>query len=257
MYNQEIIANADAQITFSNEGKFYTVSLYSQKGLELIASLWLKLSCEYRLMYEPTWLGIPIIQLPDDIVMMQELIWKVRPDVIIECGLAHGGSAVLYASICELIGKGSIIGIDVEVRQYNRIAIKNHPLSKRIEIIEGSSIEEATVNLVRDKIASAETVMVVLDSNHSREHVLRELELYHAMVTPGSYLIVMDGAQAHVWEVPGCKRVAPDDNPLYAIREFLKNYPGWQIDEYYNRLHLTSHPSGYLRKLTAEESKRK
>lgn len=248
MYNQEIVASSGAQVTFTSEGKSRTVNLYSKEGLELVASLWLKLSCEYRLMYEPTWMGVPIIQLPSDIVMMQELIWKLRPDVIVECGLAHGGSAVMYASICELIGKGKVIGIDVEVRQYNRAAIQSHPMSKRIEIIEGSSVDVSTVELVRKKIDGARTVLVVLDSNHSYDHVLKELNLYHSMVTPNSYLVAMDGAQAHVWEVPKCKRVSSDDNPLRAIKEFLKNHAEWEIDEHYNRMHVTSNPSGFLRR---------
>lgn len=250
MYNQDIIAMPDAKVSFSSQGKSWAADLYSREGLELVASLWLKLSCQYKLMYELTWLGIPIIQFPEDIMMMQELIWKLRPDVIVECGLAHGGSAVFYASLCELIGKGRVIGIDIEVRQYNRMAITSHPLSGRIEIIEGSSIESSTFNLVKKTIDDAKKVMVVLDSNHSREHVLKELELYHTLVTPGSYLVVMDGAQANVWEVPNCKRFTPDDNPLYAIQQFIKSHSKWEIDEHYTRLHVTSNPSGFLHRLS-------
>jgi len=104
------------------------VDIYSEEGYKLMAELWLKTACQHRLMYEPTWLGIPIIQFPNDIVAMQELIWKVRPDVIVETGVAHGGSAILYASILELIGKGKVIGIDIEIRKYNRVAINSHPL---------------------------------------------------------------------------------------------------------------------------------
>lgn len=248
MYNQEIVAPSGSQVTFTSEGKSHTVNLYSREGLELIASLWLKLSCEYRLMYEPTWMGVPIIQLPSDIVMMQELIWKLRPDVIVECGLAHGGSAVMYASICELIGKGKVIGIDLEVRQYNRVVIQGHPMSRRIEIIECSSIDNNTVELVRGKVGNAQTVLVVLDSNHSYDHVLKELNLYHSMVTPNSYLVAMDGAQAHVWEIPRCKNLSRDDNPLRAIKEFLKDHPEWEVDEHYNRMQVTSNPGGFLRR---------
>ena len=223
----------------------------------MIASLWIKLCCEYRVMYEPTWLGVPIIQLPTDIVMMQELIWKLRPDVIVECGLAHGGSAVLYASICELLGKGRVIGIDVEVRQYNRTAIQNHLLSKRIEIVEGNSIDPSIVALVRKRVYGAQTVLVTLDSNHSRDHVFEELNLYHEMVTPGSYLVAMDGAQAHVWDVPRGKKEWKDDHPLQAIHEFLQGHRGFQIDPYYTRMHITSCPDGFLRRLTREELEQK
>ena len=253
MYNQEIVATGASQITLTCEGTSRTVDLYSPGGLEMIASLWIKLAAQYRLMYEPTWLGIPIIQFPTDIVMMQELIWKLRPDVIVECGLAHGGSAVLYASICELLGKGRVIGIDVEVRQYNRVAIQSHPMSKRIEIIEGSSIDPSTVALVKKRVSGAQTVLVALDSNHSREHVLQELSLYHEIVTPGSYLVAMDGAQAHVWDVPRGKKEWKDDNPLRAIHEFLREHPEFRIDPHYTRMHITSCPDGFLRRLTVEE----
>ncbi|MBI4575134.1 MAG: hypothetical protein HY722_02600, partial [Planctomycetes bacterium] len=121
----------------------------------LVAALWLKLCCEYRVMYEPTWLGIPIIQLPADIVMMQELVWKLRPDVIVECGVARGGSAVLYASICELLGRGRVIAVDVEIRPQNRRAIEGHPLAGRIELVEGSSTDPATVAQVRRRVEGA------------------------------------------------------------------------------------------------------
>lgn len=253
MYNREIVATDASQITLLSEGVARTFDLYSSEGLEIIASLWTKLCCQYRIMYEPTWLGIPIVQLPTDIVMMQELIWKVRPDVIVECGLAHGGSAVLYASICELLGKGRVIGIDVEVRQHNRVAIRSHPMSKRIEIVEGSSIDPSTVAKVEDRVGGSQTVLVALDSNHSREHVSQELNLYHKMVTPGSYLVAMDGAQAHVWDVPRGRPEWKDDNPLRAIHEFLREHAEFRIDPYYTRMYVTSCPDGFLRRLHSEE----
>ncbi len=253
MYNRDLVATSDSRLTLVCNGSSKTVDLYSQQGLEMVAGLWTKLGCEYRLMYEPTWLGLPIIQFPSDIVMMQELIWKVRPDVIVESGLAHGGSAVLYASLCELMGKGRVIGIDVEVREHNRLAIQDHPLSKRIDIIEGSSVDPRTVASVSQKVADAGTVLVVLDSNHSHEHVLKELTLYHSMVTPGSYLVAMDGAQAHVWDVPRAKPHWRQDHPMTAIHEFLREHPEFRIDPRYTRLHVTSNPDGYLRRLTEEE----
>lgn len=256
MYDTEVIATGTSKITLTDQETSRTVDVYSQEGRALISSLWTKLCTEYRVMYEPTWLGIPIIQLPTDIVMMQELIWKLRPDVIVECGLAHGGSAVMYASICELIGKGRVIGIDIEVRQYNRVAIQSHPMSKRIEIIEGSSIDPSTVAEVKERLRGARTVTVILDSDHSRDHVLQELNLYHQVVTPGSYLVAMDGAQAHVWDVPRGKKEWKDDNPLQAIEVFLKEHPEFQVDHHYTRMHVTSIPKGFLRRLTAEEMER-
>jgi cephalosporin hydroxylase len=228
------------------------VDLYSQEGLELVTQLWTKVSAEFRVMYEPTWLGIPIIQYPNDIVMIQELIWKVRPDVIIETGVAHGGSAILYASILELIGKGKVIAVDIEIRKYNEVAIKSHPLSKRITLIEGSSVDPDVVSDVTSRIRNEDTVLVLLDSNHSYEHVLKELELYSPLVSADSYLVAMDGAQEMVWDIPSGKKEWKDDNPLIAIREFLKKNPDWEVDPSYNRLLITSSPEGFLRRVEKE-----
>ena len=132
---------------------------FSRGLIFLVAGLWLKLSAEHRLMYQHTWLGVPIIQLPDDIVAMQELIWRLRPDFVVECGFAHGGSAVLYASILELLGKGTVIGVDVEVRTYNRVAIESHPLAHRIQIVEASSVAETTVTRLQRMVAGARTAV--------------------------------------------------------------------------------------------------
>ncbi len=253
MYDRSLVATAGSRLTLDCDGSRRTVDLYSREGLELIAGLWVKLSAEFRLMYEHTWLGVPIIQVPTDIVVLQELIWKLRPDFIVECGLAHGGSAILYASICELAGKGRVIGVDVEVRQHNRVALRSHPLAHRIEIVEGSSIDPATAAAVRSAVRGASTVLVVLDSNHSASHVRRELELYHEMVTPASYLVAMDGAQADVWDVPRGKAEWRTDNPLVAIRDFLGRHPEFREDPYPTRGLWTSCPHGFLRRSTAEE----
>lgn len=243
----------DQKITLTDGKKTKTVDLYSEEGLELISNLWVKLYAQYKLTHDVTWMGIPIIQFPEDVLMMQELIWKVRPDVIIECGIAHGGSMLFYASILELMGKGRVIGIDIEIRRYNRIAIKSHPMSHRVEMIEGSSTSENIINTVKKMIKGTNRVMVILDSDHSKEHVAKELELYNGLVTPGSYLVAMDGARGLVWDMPNGKPEWKDDNPLKAIEEFIENNPQFKIDPYYNRLKVTSNPNGFLRKLTQEE----
>lgn len=248
MYDQTLVTNPETRLTLTTGATSVDVDLYSQRGLEMVAGLWLKLSAENRLMYRHSWLGIPIIQLPGDIVAMQELIWRVRPDFIVECGFAHGGSAVLYASILELIGKGTVIGVDVEVRAYNRVAIEGHPLADRIHIIESSSVEESTAQRVAALVAGAPVVMVILDSNHARAHVARELELYHRLVTPGSYLVVMDGAQAHVWDTPRGKPEWRDDNPLPAIAEFAAAHPEFTGEDHWTRALVTSSPHGFLRR---------
>lgn len=241
------------KIKVEENGQSREVDIYSDEGFTLMAELWTKTSVQHRIMYEPTWLGIPIIQYPGDIVMMQELLWKVRPDVVIETGVAHGGTAVMYASILELLGKGRVIGIDVEIRQYNKVAIESHPMSKRISLIEGSSIDESVVGQVKDMIKDSRKVLVTLDSNHSYEHVIREMELYSPMVSADSYLVVMDGAQALVWDIPDGKTEWKQDNPLRAIEEFVQSHSEFEIDPRYNRLQITSNPQAFLHKLRDEE----
>jgi cephalosporin hydroxylase len=224
------------------------IDAYSDEGYKLVAELWTKVSVQHKLMYEPTWLGIPIIQYPGDVLMMQELIWKLRPEVIVETGFAHGGSAIFYASMLELLGRGKVISVDIEIRQYNRVAVQSHPLSHRIETIEGSSVDPAVVAEVKNRIGDGHKVLVTLDSNHSYEHVLKEMELFAPMVSSNSYLVAMDGAQALVADIPRGKEEWRDDNPLRAIHEFLERNPEWEVDPYYNRLLVTSNPDGFLRR---------
>src|SRR4051812_13784690 len=142
-------AGPGATLTLDDAGERTTVDLYSREGLELLSNLWIKSAAEHRLMYEPTWLGRPIIQFPTDVVAIQELLWRIRPDLVIETGIAHGGSLVLSASILELIGHGRVVGVDVEIRPHNRAAIDAHPLRHRIDLIEGSSIAGDTMTAVR------------------------------------------------------------------------------------------------------------
>jgi cephalosporin hydroxylase len=225
------------------------IDLYSAEGYALAAELWLKASCHHRVMYEPTWMGIPIIQYPTDMVMMQELLWKVRPDFVIETGVAHGGSCVLHASVLELIGKGQVIGIDVEIRKYNETAIKNHPMSKRIHLIEGSSVDISTIEKVKQLVKPGAKCVVVLDSNHSYQHVKAEIELYKEFVGVDCYLIVMDGAQEWAATLPNGKVEWATDNPLRAIREFVAATDGeWVVDDHYTRMHITSSPQGFLKR---------
>lgn len=253
LYQENLTTGPDARLTLSADGKETTCNLYSEEGFATVAALWLKLSAEYRRMYEPTWLGIPIIQLGDDVMMTQELIWQMRPDVIIETGIAHGGSLILSASICELIGHGRVIGIDVEIRKYNRVAIEAHPMKKRISLIEGSSIAPEVFARAQAACAGASKVLVLLDSNHTTAHVARELELYHTLVTPGSYIVAMDGAQRDVWDIPRGKKEWRDDHPLIAVDTFLKAHPEFVVDPHWTRLAVTSSPGGFLRRLAQAE----
>jgi cephalosporin hydroxylase len=224
------------------------VDIYSEEGFRVLSQLWTRSNWHNRLSYEVTWLGIPIIQLPEDMVIMQELIWKVRPDVVVEAGVAHGGALVLYASILELMGRGRVIGVDVEIRKYNRLAIEAHPLSHRIELIEGSSLADETVEAVRSRIRPGERVMVALDSAHNREHVLGELRRYAPLVTPNSYLVVFDAVMRPVADAPSAGAGWDQDNPLEAVREFLDGTDEFEVDRSRERLAVTYCHGGFLRR---------
>ena len=225
------------------------VDIYTPEGFAIVADLFTRSGWQNKLSYEVTWLGIPIIQLPEDIVMVQELIWKVRPEVVIETGVAHGGGLVLYASVLELLGRGRVVGVDVEIRKYNRLAIESHPLAHRIHLVEGSSVEPETVDQVRSLVGSDQGTMVMLDSNHSRDHVRHELELYAPFVSPGSYVVVFDEVMPMVADAPNAKPGWDRDNPLEAVRDFLGTHPEFVIDPAYERLRTTYCRSGFLRRV--------
>ncbi len=198
--------------------------------------------------YNFSWMGRPIIQLPQDIVAMQEIIWKTRPDLIIETGIAWGGSLVLYASILELLGNnGQVLGIDIDLREHNKKAIQDHPMSKRILTIQGSSVDVEVVEQVRQIALKKKSIMVVLDSNHTQNHVLQELKYYSAFVTKGNYLIVYDTVIEDVHSDVS-RLWGKGNNPKTAVWEFLKTTDRFEIDkEIQYKLLLTVAPDGYLR----------
>jgi len=239
-------AGANSTLTLDNDGDKTTVDVYSKEGLDFLSNLWIKSAAEHRLMYEVTWLGRPVIQFPTDIVAIQELLWRIRPEIVIETGIAHGGSLILSASILELIGCGKVIGIDIDIREHNKKAIQEHPLAHRIELIEGSSTELTTFEKVQKSIGNARSVLVFLDSNHTEEHVHKELELYSQLVTPGSYLVAHDGSQAWVWDIPRGKREWKTNHPLNAIHKFIMAHPEFTVDPHFTRWGITSSPDGFL-----------
>jgi len=199
-----------------------------------------------------SWLGRPIIQLPQDLLAMQELIWTIKPDFVIETGIAHGGSLIFYASMLELAGKGQVIGIDIDIRKHNRSAIEKHPLFHRVEMIEGSSVSDEVIEKVKSFVTGANSILVCLDSNHSHEHVLRELELYTPFVSVGSYCVVYDTAVEDLArEIPIVDRPwGPGSNPKTAVWEFLKHHGQFVIDkDIETRILLTAAPDGYLRRI--------
>lgn len=200
--------------------------------------------------YNFSWMGRPIIQYPQDMIAMQELIWQIRPDLIIETGIAHGGSLIFYASLLELIGHGEVLGIDIDIRAHNRAEIEAHPMYKRIEMLQASAIDETTVAEVAKRAEGKPTVMVCLDSNHTHDHVLRELKLYSPFVTVGSYLVVFDtiiedmpaGMYDRPWDV--------GNNPKTAVREFLEQTNTFEIDRAIdNKLLISVAPGGYLKRV--------
>ena len=206
----------------------------------------------YDYNYLWTWMGVPIIQLPADIMATQEVIWKTKPDIIIETGVARGGSLIFMASILEIIGKGKVIGVDIDIRQHNRESIEAHPLSKRINLVEGGSVDTDILAEVRSHIRKDSKVMVVLDSDHSRSHVLNECRAYGPMVTQGCYLVVADTLVGHVEEKDAptnrSKLWFKGNDPLSATNDYLKENDRFEIDDEINgKLVLSSSPGGYLK----------
>jgi cephalosporin hydroxylase len=239
----------EPKITVETSKGSRELDIYTPEGFKVLSNLYTRSGWQQKISYEPTWLGIPIIQTPEDIVMMQELLWKVRPDVVVECGVAHGGAVVLYASILDMLGKGHVIGVDVEIRKYNRLALQSHPLSRRFTLIEGSSVETDTVDQVRRLIQPNDTVLVALDSNHTAAHVAKELGLYAPMVSLDSYLVVFDGVMQVLTDAPGGSATWDEDNPWRAIQDFLSNNKDFEVDPYYNRLKVTHCPGGFLKRV--------
>jgi len=210
----------------------------------------IKMACLSKYTYSFDWLGLPIIQFPQDIVAMQEIIWKTKPDLIIETGVARGGSLILSASILHLLnGNGRVIGVDIDIRPHNREAIEKHPLAHRISLIQGSSTDQTVVDQVKQFAKLGNRVMVILDSNHTHKHVLKELRLYSPLVTKGCYLIVMDTA---IDDVP--EDYFPDrpwgreDNPKTAVHAFLQETDRFEIDtSIHNKLLISVALDGYLK----------
>ena len=201
--------------------------------------------------YNFSWMGRPIIQYPQDMIAMQELIWEIKPDLIIETGIAHGGSLIFYASLLELIGNGEVLGIDIDIREHNRREIEKHPMFKRIKMIQGSSVDERTVVEVEKYAQGKNKIMVCLDSNHTHEHVLQELNWYAPFVSQGSYMVVFDTIVEYLPNdyLPG-RAWKVGDNPATAVEEFLKKNDAFEIDRSIdNKLLISVAPGGYLKRI--------
>jgi cephalosporin hydroxylase len=235
---------------FVDERKQRIVANASNAALQQSAARFNEESNKAQYSYNFSWLGRPIIQYPQDMIAMQELIWDVKPDIIIETGIAHGGSLIYYASLLELIGAGEVIGVDIDIRPHNRTEIEAHPMFKRIKMIQGSSVDARIVDEIAKYASGKKAVMVCLDSNHTHEHVLQELLMYSKFVTVNSYLVVFDTIVEQLPDnyLPG-RAWGRGDNPMTAVNDFLKINPQFTVDRSIdNKLLVSVAPGGYLRR---------
>ena len=242
---------------FKREGAREIAAQGADAALKQAARDWIDRAQARKYSYHFEWLGRPIIQYPQDIVAMQELIWQVQPDLIIETGIAHGGSLVFHASMLELNAAcggprdAAVLGVDIDIRAHNRAAIEAHPMAKRIAMIQGSSVAPDVVAQVRARAAGATRILVSLDSNHTHAHVLAELEAYAPLTSVGSYCVVFDTV---IEDMPAAlfpdRPWGPGDNPKTAVREYLKSHPEFEIDRQLDaKLLISVAPDGYLKRV--------
>lgn len=230
--------------------------LYSKEAFEAISRQWVRVGWNQKYQYTFSWMGRPIIQLPEDMIRIQEAIFQIKPDVIIETGVAHGGSLIFYSSLCKAMDKGRVIGIDIEIRPHNRSAIEAHPLNDRITLIEGSSTSPDIVKKVNSLLRPEDVVLVILDSNHTYDHVMEELKAYSGLVSSGSYIVATDGIMIDLSDVPRGLPGWSTDNPTRAAADFVANNPCFVIEQpiwLFNESNLTQNithwPGAWLKRL--------
>lgn len=252
----KLIIDTDARsLDVEENGTRTRHDLYSPAAFELLSREWVRVGWDQKYPYTFSWFGRPVIQLPEDMIRLQEVLYRVKPDVVIETGVAHGGSLVYYASLCKAMGKGRIVGIDIEIRPHNRAAIEAHELAPLITLVEGSSTAPEIVQRVRSLVRPGETALVILDSNHTRAHVAAELEAYAPIVTPGSYIVATDGVMKDVHDVPRGNPEWRWDHPTAAAAEFAARHPefileqpAWPFNESPLRANVTHWPGAWLRR---------
>jgi len=236
---------------FEKRNVRFVKNMSKDHRLKNLTRSWFLNGLKHEYSYHFSWLGRPIIQYPQDMIALQEIIWRVKPDLIIETGIAHGGSLIFSASILELIGHGKVLGIDIDIRSSNKKAIEQHPLSNRIRMIEGSSIDEKVVKQVYKFAKNKKRILLSLDSNHTHKHVLQEMNLYSKLVTKGSYMIVCDTIIEDIppiYEKNSKNPWRKGNNPKTAVLEFLKSNSRFVVDENItNKILITVAPSGYLK----------
>ena len=243
-------------VSVEKDGRTREYKLDTPEAFKIVSEAWLRACWDNKYVYSFTWLGRPIIQLPEDMIRLQEVIHAVQPDVIVETGVAHGGALVFYASLCKAMDRGRVIGVDVEIRPHNREAIESHPLSSLITLIEGSSIDPSVVNEVKSKIGRDEKVMVMLDAAHQKQHVLAELAAYSTLVKPGSYIVAMDGIMENLAGAPRSNEDWTWNNPRQAALEFVADNADFVIEEppfAFNEGNVTERvtywPSAFIKRL--------
>lgn len=218
-------------VTFGDGQRGRTLPLATPEAFELVSQAWLRAGWDVKHVYSFTWLGRPMIQLPEDMIRLQEVIYRLQPDVIVETGIAHGGALIFYAGLCRLMGKGRVIGVERELRPYNRAALEAHKLFDLITLIDGDSAATETAARVRELVRPGETVLVLLDSNHTKAHVLAELDAYAPLVSPGSFIVAMDGIMGDLVGAPRSQADWATNNPREAVREWLPRHPEFELVE--------------------------
>ena len=252
----KLIIDTESRLLIREDGDGAAeLPLYSRQAFELISQMWVKVGWDQKYPYTFSWMGRPVIQLPEDMLRIQEVIYALQPDVILETGVAHGGSLVFYASLCKAMEHGRIIGVDIEIRPHNRKAIEAHPLFPWITLIEGNSVAAEIVARAASLIQPGETVLVILDSNHTKAHVRAELEAYAGLVTTGSYIVATDGVMKDVADTPRGKPEWADDHPTAAAAEFVAEHPefvlevpAWPFNESELKENITHWPGAWLRR---------
>lgn len=237
---------------FKTEVQQNIEGLTNDVDVQALSRIWVREVSRYKYTYNFTWMGRPIIQTPQDMVAMQEIIWATKPDLIIETGIAHGGSLIYYASLLEMMGSdGYVLGIDIDIRTHNKAEIEAHPMFKRIKMIQGSSIAADTVAAVAEHVKGKKSVLVILDSNHTHDHVLQELKLYSPFVTLNNYLVAYDTLVEDMPEDLITDRPwGKGNNPKTAVWEFLKTSDQFEIDKAIEaKILITVAPDGYLKRV--------
>jgi len=240
-------------LTTQDGGIDREVPLYTREAFDLVSREWVRIGWAVRYYFTLTWFGRPVLQLPEDLIRLQEVVTALQPDVIVESGIYSGGSLLFHATLCEALGKGRVVGIDKHIDAETRKAISDHRLSHRIQTIEGDSTARGTIDDVYSRIEPGETVLVILDSHHSKDHVAAELRAYAPLVTPGSWIVAADGIMRDLTDVPGGDAAWSHDNPAAAALEFAAAHPEfemrqprWPFNQSTLENNITYWPDGWL-----------